>query len=175
MEQTRYCARHPNTESSIRCGKCETPICVDCLVHGPVGMRCPDCAQVNRVPTYDVPTIYLARGLAAGVVVALAQSVALVFIAPYALPLLAIGGVVARLTPFLLLALIAAMGLSVGEAVSLSTNRKRGTRLKLVAGASMLVASTVIFYMLPAGYLQAFLMHVIVGIALATWLAIRRF
>ncbi|MBN9389452.1 MAG: hypothetical protein J0I20_15595 [Chloroflexi bacterium] len=39
-----YCARHPNVETLLRCGRCNTPICPRCMVHSGVGIRCPDCA-----------------------------------------------------------------------------------------------------------------------------------
>ncbi len=39
-----FCARHPETETMLRCGRCNTPICPRCMVHGAVGIRCPDCA-----------------------------------------------------------------------------------------------------------------------------------
>ena len=40
--------------------------------------------------------------------------------------------------------LVALMGLGVGEGISLAVNRKRGRRLKLVAGFSMFVGITVV-------------------------------
>jgi hypothetical protein len=43
-EPVIYCARHPNTETMLRCGRCDTPICPRCMVHSGVGIRCPDCA-----------------------------------------------------------------------------------------------------------------------------------
>src|SRR5438105_12116167 len=63
-EETR-CARHPNVSTVLRCGRCETPICPRCLVQTPVGARCPNCANVRRLPTVDVAPVFLARGLGA--------------------------------------------------------------------------------------------------------------
>src|SRR5207248_9703096 len=42
------CARHPSVETFLRCGRCGTPICPKCLVHTPVGARCPTCAAPPR-------------------------------------------------------------------------------------------------------------------------------
>ena len=42
------CARHGDTETSLTCGRCETPICVRCLVQTDVGIRCRTCAPVRR-------------------------------------------------------------------------------------------------------------------------------
>jgi hypothetical protein len=41
------CARHPQVETFVRCGKCDRPICPKCMVAGPVGMRCRDCGRQN--------------------------------------------------------------------------------------------------------------------------------
>jgi hypothetical protein len=60
------CARHPETETALRCSRCDTPICPRCMVHTPVGARCPDCARIARSPVYTVKGQYLARAIAAG-------------------------------------------------------------------------------------------------------------
>ena len=39
---TMYCAKHRRTPTNVRCGSCDTPICPDCLVFGPLGQRCRD-------------------------------------------------------------------------------------------------------------------------------------
>lgn len=43
-----YCARHKKEITRVRCGRCETPICTRCAVHGPAGVRCRACAK-NKV------------------------------------------------------------------------------------------------------------------------------
>ena len=42
--ETLVCYRHPRTETAVTCSDCERPICTDCMVFGPVGIRCPECA-----------------------------------------------------------------------------------------------------------------------------------
>lgn len=171
MVQTQYCARHPKKETAIRCGRCETPICPDCLVHAPVGMRCPDCARVNRVPTYDVPLPYLLRGIGAGAAVGIALGIAFLFgsrlLLQFALPLGA--GII---LPYLYIVIIVAIGYAIGEAVSLATNRKRGNRLKIVSALSMVLASGPIFIAYPAAF---GMLYLIIGLALGTWISLRRF
>lgn len=39
------CARHPKVMTYVRCGHCDKPICVDCMVDSPVGKKCRDCAR----------------------------------------------------------------------------------------------------------------------------------
>ena len=174
MTQTQYCVRHPKTETSIRCGRCEETICPDCLVHSPVGMRCPDCARVNVVPTYDVPLPFLLRGIAAGVVAALVLGFGFFFAAPILFRLVFLDiALINTILPFLYVAIMAVIGLAVGEAVSISTNRKRGLKLKIVSAACVFVASFAITLGFPSAAYG--LMYLFIGLALATWLAIRPF
>lgn len=37
------CYRHPDRETTLRCGRCNKAICVKCARHTAVGYRCPDC------------------------------------------------------------------------------------------------------------------------------------
>ncbi len=37
-----YCYRHPDRETMVSCSECGRPICTDCMVFAPVGIRCPD-------------------------------------------------------------------------------------------------------------------------------------
>ena len=174
MTQTLYCERHPKNETSIRCGRCEVAICPDCLVHSPVGMRCPDCARVNVVPTYDVPLPYLLRGIGAGAAAALALGFAFNFAAPILFRLVFLDiALVNTVLPFLYVAMMAGIGFVIGEAVSLSTNRKRGLKLKIVSAACVFVGS----YAITIGFPSAAygVMYLFIGLALATWLAIRPF
>ena len=176
MVQTRYCARHSKRETNIRCGRCDTPICPDCLVHAPVGMRCPDCAKVNKVPTYDVPFTYVLRAIAAGVITAFVLGIAYTFAARYSINLGLLGiPIFNLLLPYLNMAVIVAIGFATGEAISLAVNRKRGNTLKVISGCSMLIGaitavagSQAVLVVLPLPYL-------LIALGLALWLAIRRF
>jgi membrane associated rhomboid family serine protease len=42
--QTRTCYRHPGRETAVSCSNCGRPICPDCMVYAPVGIKCPECA-----------------------------------------------------------------------------------------------------------------------------------
>ena len=37
------CYRHADRETRISCGRCGVPLCPDCVMHGPVGVRCREC------------------------------------------------------------------------------------------------------------------------------------
>lgn len=46
------CYRHPDRETGVSCSSCGRPICTDCMIPTPVGMRCPECAkQKTKVKT----------------------------------------------------------------------------------------------------------------------------
>jgi hypothetical protein len=47
-ETTPRCANHPTVETLVSCSSCEKPICTECMVHAPVGVKCRDCARMPR-------------------------------------------------------------------------------------------------------------------------------
>ena len=40
-----YCANHPDTETLLRCNRCNKPICLKCAVQTSVGYRCKECIR----------------------------------------------------------------------------------------------------------------------------------
>jgi hypothetical protein len=42
------CANHPKVETGVRCSECGKPICPDCMVPAPVGIKCRECARMPR-------------------------------------------------------------------------------------------------------------------------------
>lgn len=136
MAQITYCRRHKDVETSVSCARCGDPICPSCMVHAPVGVRCLDCARSRPIPTFDVSTPFLLRAIGAGVAVAILGGAVISGIV-----WLFYGGYIPTIVTTIL---IAALGYGIGESVSLATNRKRGTRLKLVSGVCMLLGFTII-------------------------------
>ena len=168
MAEATYCVRHPTTESNIACGRCGEAVCHRCVIHAPGGQRCPDCAQVKLTPTLDVSTSYVLRGLGAGLGISLSLSI----VTSLLIRLLLVYPVV----PFEVMrigtaALMAAMGMLVGEGISRAVNRKRGRRLKLVAGFSMFVGITIITVFTSA----TFDMLVLLASGLAFYIAVNKF
>ena len=123
------CARHPEIETGLSCGKCLTRICFKCQVPSIVGPRCLDCAHVQLLPTFNVTPNYYARALLTGFGVAIVAGSffwLIVIFVPFLglLSFIGLGGI----------------GYLVGEAISISTNRKRGKGLQIVAGGETCIS-----------------------------------
>ena len=67
---TVYCINHPQVETTLRCNRCEKPICVKCAMLTPTGYRCRECVRGQQktfetAAWYDYPLAFaLAAGLA---------------------------------------------------------------------------------------------------------------
>jgi len=98
------------------------------MVQTPVGARCPDCAKLAKLPTYRVSTKYYLRAAGTALGMAIVCGIA--------------WGVVRAYVPFILfnLLLAAGAGYAIGEVVSLSVNRKRGTGLAIVGGIAVVIS-----------------------------------
>lgn len=152
------CATHPEVETNLRCGKCGKPICPKCLVQTPVGARCPDCAKLYKLPTYQVSTKHYLRAAGTGLGMAIACGI-----------VWAVVGLIRF--PFLNFVLAAGAGYAIGEVISRSVNRKRGTSLAVIAG-SALVVSYLVSMFLPWGL--RFGLFDLLAIALGIYVAVTR-
>ncbi len=164
MAEMTTCAKHSSVQTSLRCGRCDTSVCPQCMVHAPVGIRCPECGQARRLPMFEVSGLQMARAIA----VALAVGVA--------------GGVVFSLLVLLTslpyiyyLPLFVGVGFLVGEATRLSVNRKKGSSLKLAAAGGMLAALAATVVLGAAEALFTTGLYGIIALGIAFYLAVRRF
>ncbi len=153
------CATHPAVETNLRCGKCGKPICPKCLVQTPVGARCPDCANLYKLPTYQVSTQYYLRAAGTGLGMAIVSGI--------------VWAVISGFVPFFLLNLLlaAGAGYAIGEVVSLSVNRKRGRGLATIAGIAVAISYLVSIFV-PWGF--GFRLFDLLAIALGIYVAVTR-
>jgi hypothetical protein len=100
-----FCYRHPNRSTSLRCYKCNKPICSECAVKTPVGYLCPDCHREAEDAFFNAkPTDYLLALLVALPLSLLAGWVAVRFSGGIFMILLfifaggAVGGFIARMS-----------------------------------------------------------------------------
>jgi hypothetical protein len=67
-EATLVCANHPQRETTLRCNRCEKPICGECAVRTPVGYRCKECvrgqqAVFETATGVDYPLVFIVAAL----------------------------------------------------------------------------------------------------------------
>jgi hypothetical protein len=119
------CSYHPDTPTRLRCSRCGKPICPQCGVRTPVGLRCPDCAGVRGLPTYPTATDSLVKAIGLGLVIAVV-----------------IGYIWSRIPDWgFYLALV--LGFGVAEAMAWAVKGKRGADLQ-IAGIALVAAALVI-------------------------------
>ena len=127
------CARHPDVETGLACGRCGTPICPRCLVYTPAGTRCPTCASIGRPKMYVLAPLDYARGIATALLVGPALGF--------------VGALLFRPTPAIgLFSMLFAVlggygaGVAAAEALNVTMGRKRGREVQLIAGATVVLA-----------------------------------
>lgn len=127
MSTPKYCINHPDRETLLSCGRCGQSICTECAIRHPVGLRCPQCASLKRVPTYDVPASYYLRALGGGLATSVMCGVAV--------------EILRLLIPIFFLSFFAALaaGAVIAEAIGRVTGQKRGRGLQIVAGVCVIV------------------------------------
>jgi B-box zinc finger len=111
-----YCANHPDVETTLRCNKCEKPICAKCAVLTPTGYRCKECIRGQQkifetAGWLDYPVIF--------VVVAL---------------LAYLGSLIGYRIGFFVILLAPAAGGIIAEVARIATRKRRSKRLFIVAG-----------------------------------------
>lgn len=73
MVEIVMCPRDPGVETALHCGNCGSPICPKCLITGPVGSRCKDCAKVMKSPIYTLSGRKLVQAVAVAIVAGIAM------------------------------------------------------------------------------------------------------
>lgn len=117
-----YCANHPTVETTLRCNRCEKPICAKCAVLTPTGYRCPECVRgQQRVFETAEPRDYFFGVSVAGV---------LGFVG---------GLIIPNLWIILIIFLAPATGSLIAELVRRVVQRRRSKRLFQFAAAAVLL------------------------------------
>lgn len=129
------------------------------MVQTLVGARCPDCARLYKLPTYRVSAKHYLRAVGTALGMAIVCGV--------------VWGLIGSFVPFFFLNLLlaAGAGYAIGEVVSLSVNRKRGTGLATIAGIAVAI-SYLVSLLLPFGLSFHFLD--LLALALGIYFAVSR-
>jgi hypothetical protein len=132
-DEVVYCEAHPSVATELRCGRCERPICVRCMVHTPGGIRCPACARLRRPVMYELHLLDYVKaiGVAAALTVALGIAGAILLPPGRGIPLFG-----------LMLAILAGVGGGsvMAAAITRATGGKRGLAMQLTAGGALVAA-----------------------------------
>jgi hypothetical protein len=120
------CLNHPKIATSLRCNRCERPMCLRCLELTAVGYRCKECLGKQRVGYYNATPFD--HVVAAGV--GLVPSIVAGAIVPYAFFYLAlIGGPIG--------------GAIVSEGIRYAIGHRRGRFIWAVACAAIVVGGLI--------------------------------
>ena len=156
------CSYHPDVDTELRCGKCGKPICPDCMVQTPVGARCPECARLQKLPTFTVTKKYYLQAILTATGMAFACGAAW-WAAKIMMPVI-----------YFNFLLAAGFGYAIGEVVGRSVNRKRGKGLALIAGIAVVIAY-LISIIPPWGLgVGRFSIFGPLAVALGVWIAVNR-
>ena len=143
--EEKRCSYHPNVLTRLRCSKCGNPICPQCMVTTPVGMRCRECAQIRRLPQFDVSPVLLLRSGGAGLLTS------------------CVVWSLVSLVPYLRFFLSIFVGLAVGEVMSRLSRRRDNRWLEVTAVACIVLGFAVS---------QALLLQGDIGFLVATFASI---
>jgi hypothetical protein len=160
------CYRHPGRETAVSCSNCERPICPDCMVYSPVGIKCPDCARQPRSALVRLRPQRAARAVAVAIGLGALMGVGIVF-------LQAVGLFFALILGWLI-------GIGMGEAVLTASGRFRSPTTGLIAVGGCVWAYAfpyVLFYGANVGEVADSLARapfVVLGAAVAGYVAYNR-
>lgn len=134
----QYCVNHPQTKTTLRCNRCNDPICTRCAVRTPTGYRCKSCVRGQQkafetTEWYDFP---LAMLIAAG--------------------LSFLGSLIVPRLGFFTIFLAPVAGTIIGEVIRLVLQRRRSIRLFRLAATATAVGSLPLLLMYLGDTLAGF-------------------
>ncbi|MGH2543674.1 MAG: hypothetical protein ACRDIB_12785, partial [Ardenticatenaceae bacterium] len=149
-DETLYCTVHPDRETMLRCNRCGRPMCTECAVRHPVGLRCRECVQETRSPIYKVGTGATGRAFLAATLISTAVGALVLLFGPLVLRFGFFGIIIAFFVG-------GSLGRAIAEVVQRAVPRKRGRPLQgATAGGivlGLLLAAAIFGF--PAGGISA--------------------
>lgn len=118
-----YCANHPTVETTLRCNRCEKPICAKCAVLTPTGYRCKECVRGQQkifetAEWYDYPLVFLISA-----------------------PLSFLGSLIVTRIGFFTIFLAPVGGVIIAEACRRVVSKRRSNRLFMLAAIAAVLGS----------------------------------
>ncbi len=139
---TLACYVHPNRPTTLRCNRCERPICAQCAVRTPTGYRCKECVKTQQ-KIFDTAVWY--DYIIAFIVAAIGSAIASV--------------VVLLISSFffglIVLAIAPGAGVAIGNVVRRFIKNRQSRKLYLTAALGIIVGGLpgLFIFSLPALYL----------------------
>ena len=157
-----YCLRHRDRETGLRCGRCNDPICPECMVQAAVGHICPSCVTWERNPVAQVANSRLLTAVGAGLGTGILLAIAITVLSAL------FGGVLS-------LIMWAVAGFLIGQAVHVAANRSRARALRYVAGGSAAFSWALAAIFIGVSFTFIWLVFAVIQVAIAITLAIAPF
>jgi hypothetical protein len=139
QNDTLYCYVHPNRPTTLRCTRCERPICAQCAIHTPTGYRCKECVRVQQkvfdtAVWSDYIVAFVVAAIGSGITSGLVLLVSQIFFG------------------LLVLFLAPGAGAVIGNLVLRFIQNRRSRRLFLTAVVGMVIGAlpALIMFSLPA-------------------------
>ncbi|MBK9209125.1 MAG: hypothetical protein IPL71_12805 [Anaerolineales bacterium] len=125
-----YCYVHPDRETSLRCKRCEKPICASCAQRTPTGYMCRDCVRSHQ-KSFDTSEWYdyIFGFLTAG------------FLSAVTSFLITLIGGIGFIGWFLILSAAPIAGTTIAESVRVVTRRHRSRSLFITVAVGMVLGA----------------------------------
>ena len=123
MSDSLYCANHPETETMLRCNRCEKPICTKCAILTDTGYRCKQCVRGQQKVFETAGSIDYPIGFIVAAVLSY------------------IGSLIAPRMSFFVILLAPIAGTIIAEIVRVAIRRHRANSLFLTVAAGALIGS----------------------------------
>ncbi len=149
--QPTYCANHPGVETSLRCKRCNKPICSKCAISTPTGYICKECENQQQ-KSFDTA---ISRDYIRASIMAIILS--------------GIGSIIAGSLGFFVILLAPIVGVIIAEVIRAIVQRRRARLLfQLVAAGTIFGALPMLFLFLFSGNLWGIAIQAFYGITSAT-------
>jgi hypothetical protein len=127
-----FCTVHPNVPTSLRCNKCNRPMCTRCAVLTPVGYRCRECVRSQQATFFNaLPLDPLIQAIICAPLSAIAALI---------ISVISVGFILAYLIAF---AASSFAGALIANLAYRAVGKRRGRYSWLVVGAAMIAGALV--------------------------------
>jgi hypothetical protein len=138
-ETAPRCANHPNVETLVSCSNCGKPICTDCMVHAPVGVKCRDCARMPRSALVRLKPEKAATAIAAALGAAVLMGIA-------------VGALLGTGFGFFSFIVAFGVGAAMAEVVTRTSGHYRGRESGAIAAGGSLLTYVIAWQAVPQLY-----------------------